>query len=264
MQLRGLSLPPTLLGHLERVQTSVLAWLGWGVVIRRCCRPRCPAWAAPGQQVPVPLPGRLWAWGSTAGVQGPVTTPAGPQPTGPTEKWLGSNVSAQVSGPLESPGCGAGGDACFGLKDKTEAGPVPGGPWEGPICPRRGADRGCVPWHNCMACGDPQALRAREAERLGPGVRRHLRREGRSGLSKRVLGTQRRPAPSRQEGASLRRLQHLRGGGRQQGAGPIPGAGSPDSSLRPPARRRRASTGSVVASPGQGRAGQEGGRCWAQ
>lgn len=57
-------------------------------------------------------------------------------------------------------------------------------------------------------------------------------------------------------------LAHL-AGVRQRGAGPIPGGGSPDSSLRPLAGWRQESTGSVAVSPGGGRAGQEGGCCWA-
>lgn len=135
-------------------------------------------------------------------------------------KWLGSSISAEVSGVLESLGCGAG--ECLlwpprtrGSQGETEAGQALSSPWEGPVCPWRGVDGGCVPWHSCMACGDPQALRAREAEGLGPGVQRHLQREGWSGLSGRGPGMQGRPVPSRgprQEGASLRGLQHLPGG----------------------------------------------------
>ena len=66
------------------------------------------------------------------------------------------------------------------------------------------------------------------------------------------------------------RKGHLSGasstsGGADSGEpGPIPGGGSPDGSLRPPAGRRWESTGSMAVSPGWERAGQEGGRCWAQ
>lgn len=158
-------------------------------------------------------------------------------------KWLGSSISTEVSGVLESLGCGAGGRSLWpartrGSQGETEAGQALGSPWEGPVCPWWGVDGGCVPWHSCMACGDPQALRAREAEGLGPGVQQHLQREGWSGLSGRGPGTQGKPAPSRgpkQEGASLRGLQHLTGG-RRQGARPIPGGGSPYGSIKAPSR----------------------------
>ena len=87
-------------------------------------------------------------------------------------------------------------------KDKTEPGgdrskPSSWRPVGRPCLPLAGLDGDCVPWHSCMACGDPQSLRAQKAEGLGPGVRRHLRREGWSGLSGRGPGTQGRPVPSR-------------------------------------------------------------------
>ena len=66
-------------------------------------------------------------------------------------KWLGSSISAEVSGVLESLGCGAGERLLWpprtrGSQGETEAGQALSSPWEGPVCPWRGVD-GDVPRH---------------------------------------------------------------------------------------------------------------------
>ena len=38
--------------------------------------------------------------------------------------------------------------------------------------------RGSIPWHSCMACGDPQSLWDGEAEGRGLGIQQYLQGEG--------------------------------------------------------------------------------------
>ena len=93
------------------------------MVVRRRCRPRCPAWAVPGQQAPVPLRGRLWAWGSAAGVLGRVTTPCWAPADGSRRGRVNGWAPAS---PLRFQGCwrasGVGqGGARFGLQRQDRA-----------------------------------------------------------------------------------------------------------------------------------------------
>ena len=124
LQLRGSSLGPPAppprgiwRGH------KPAYWPGWGVVIRRRCRPRCPAWAAPGQQVPVPLQGQLWAWGGAAGVQGPVTTPCWQPADGSRISRVNGWAPAsrlRFQGCWKASGVGQG-NVCFGLQGQEGA-----------------------------------------------------------------------------------------------------------------------------------------------
>lgn len=275
LQLRGSSLGPPAppprgiwRGH------KPAYWPGWGVVIRRRCRPRCPAWAAPGQQVPVPLQGQLWAWGGAAGVQGPVTTPCWQPADGSRISRVNGWAPAsrlRFQGCWKASGVGQG-NVCFGLQGQ-----------EGARARRRQAKLSAARGKALSALGGVWTGAAYLGTAAWPVGTLRLCVPGRQ----RAWG-QASSGTCREKGgqASAGGARACRGGrcppgaqgrkGHPSGASSTsPGAdgGEPGPSreavvltaaLRPPAGRRQASTGGVGLGPGRGRAEQEGGLCWAQ
>lgn len=110
----------------------------------------------------------------------------GPRQTGPggdvnTSCFPSSRQDQGSLGKRQAPNVFSGpvgtGDPQSFRKQGPDVGPPGTSSWAGgPGLPLLG--RGSIPWHSCMACGDPQGLWDGEAEGRGLGIQWHLQGEG--------------------------------------------------------------------------------------